>query len=95
MNITLLITVAISLYIAFMSTKSAFVFSRQIKDLSKSIDDFYNLALMSKSNMDKSMKDIDCKIYSMNKILDKHDNDIMNIKKDIAELNLKRIVKNG
>lgn len=89
MNITLLITAAISIYIAFMSTKSAFVFSRQIKDLSKSIDEFYNLALISKGEMEKSMKDIDCKIHSMNKILDKHDNDIMNIKNDIAELNLK------
>lgn len=89
MNITLIITVAISLYIAFMSTKSAFVFSRQIKDLSRSIEDFYNLVLLSKDNMEKSMKDIDCKIYSINKSLDKHDNDIMNIKKDIDELNLK------
>lgn len=89
MNITLIITVAISLYIAFMSTKSAFVFSRQIKDLTKSVEDFYNLVLLSKDNMEKSMKDIDCKIYSINKSLDKHDNDIMNIKKDIDELNLK------
>ena len=89
MNITLVITVAISLYIAFMSTKSAFVFSRQIKDLSRSIEDFYNLVLLSKNNMEKSMKDIDCKIYSINESLDKHDNDIMNIKKDIDELNLK------
>lgn len=89
MNITLIITVAISLYIAFMSTKSAFVFSRQIKDLSRSIEDFYNLVLLSKNDMEKSMKDIDCKIYSINKSLDKHDNDIMNIKKDIDELNLK------
>ena len=89
MNITLLITVAISIYIAFMSTKSAFVFSKQIKDLSRSVEDFYNLTLLSQNKMEKSMKDIDCKIYSMNKILDKHDNDIMNIKKDIDELNLK------
>lgn len=89
MNITLIITVAISLYIAFMSTKSAFVFSKQIKDLSRSIEDFYNLVLLSKDNMEKSMKDIDCKIYSINEILDKHGNDIMNIKKDIDELNLK------
>jgi peptidoglycan hydrolase CwlO-like protein len=89
MNITLIISVAIALYIAFMSTKSAFVFSRQIKDLTKSVEDFYNLVLLSKDNMEKSMKDIDCKIYSINKSLDKHDNDIMNIKKDIDELNLK------
>ncbi len=92
MNIALIITVATSLYIAFMSTKSAFVFSRQIKDLSRSVEDFYNLVLLSQNKMDKSMKDIDCKIYSINKILDKHDNDIMNIKKYIDELNLKKIV---
>lgn len=89
MNITLIITVAISLYIAFMATKSAFVFSRQIKDLSRSIEDFYNLVLLSKNDMEKSMKDIDCKICSINESLDKHSNDIMNIKKDIDELNLK------
>lgn len=89
MNITLIITVAITLYIAFMSTKSAFVFSKQIKDLSKSIEEFHNLVLLSKDSMEKSMKDVDCKIYSINKILDKHGNDIMNIKKDIDELNLK------
>ena len=92
MNITLIITVAISLYVAFVSTKSAFVFSRQIKDLSRSVEDFYNLVLLSQNKMDKSMKDINCKIYSINKILDKHDNDIMNIKKYIDELNLKKIV---
>ena len=92
MNITLIITVAISLYVAFVSTKSAFVFSRQIKDLSRSVEDFYNLVLLSQNKMEKSMKDINCKIYSINKILDKHDNDIMNIKKYIDELNLKKIV---
>lgn len=92
MNIALITTVTISLYIAFMSTKSAFVFSRQIKDLSRSVEDFYNLVLLSQNKMDKSMKDIDCRIYSINKILDKHDNDIMNIKKYIDELNLKKIV---
>lgn len=92
MNITLIVTIAISLYVAFVSTKSAFVFSRQIKDLSRSVEDFYNLVLLSQNKMDKSMKDINCKIYSINKILDKHDNDIMNIKKYIDELNLKKIV---
>ena len=92
MNIALIITVAILLYIAFVSTKSAFVFSRQIKDLSRSVEDFYNLVLLSQNKMDKSMKDIDCRIHSINKILDKHDNDIMNIKKYIDELNLKKIV---
>ena len=89
MNITLIITVAITLYIAFMSTKSAFVFSKQIKDLTISIEEFHNLVLLSKDSMEKSMKDVDCKIYSINTILDKHCNDIMNIKKDIDELNLK------
>lgn len=92
MNIALITTVTISLYIAFMSTKSAFVFSRQIKDLSRSVEDFYNLVLLSQNKMDKSIKDIDCRIYSINKILDKHDNDIMNIKKYLDELNLKKIV---
>ena len=89
MNITLIISVAIALYIAFVSTKSAFVFSKQIKDLSKSVQDFYNLVLLSKDSMEKSIKEIDCEIHSINEILDKHDNDIMNIKKDIDELNLK------
>ena len=91
MNIALITTVTISLYIAFMSTKSAFVFSRQIKDLSRSVEDFYNLVLLSQNTMEKSIKDIDCRIYSINKILDKHGNDIMNIKKYIDELNLKKI----